>query len=119
MKTAQNGTHGGLRVVDDMIRLAREVGAVARAVSGHDRALTGQMRRAWTSAANNASEGQHQRGNKRVNRMDDAMGSARETRTAVLLAEAYGYVPASQAQPLAQRIDGCVAQLYRLAHPKS
>jgi four helix bundle protein len=118
MKTAENTTRGGLRVVDDMIRLAREVGAVARAVSGHDRALTDQMRRAWTSAANNASEGQHQRGNKRVNRMDDAMGSARETRTAVLLAEAYGYVPASRAQPLAQRIDECVAQLYRLAHPR-
>jgi hypothetical protein len=63
MKTALKITRGGLRVVDDMIRLAREVGAVARAVSGHDRALTHQMRRAWTSAANNASEGQHQRGN--------------------------------------------------------
>ncbi|MEZ4447421.1 MAG: four helix bundle protein [Polyangiaceae bacterium] len=109
---------GSLRVVAEMITLAREVGAMAREVARHDRALTDQMRRAWASAAQNASEGQHQRGNKRLNRMCDAMGSARETRTAVLLAEAFGYVEAAEALSLARRIDGCVAQLYRLAHPR-
>ncbi|MEZ4446044.1 MAG: four helix bundle protein [Polyangiaceae bacterium] len=115
----QQASHtGSLRVVAEMIALAREVGAVAREVARHDRSLTDQMRRAWTSAAHNASEGQHQRGNKRLNRMCDAMGSARETRTAILLAEAYGYVEPAQALPLAQRIDSCVAQLYRLAHPR-
>ncbi|MEZ4445811.1 MAG: four helix bundle protein [Polyangiaceae bacterium] len=110
--------HGTLRVIDEMIAIAREVGAMARQVANHDNALTDQMRRAWTSAANNASEGQHQRGNKRLNRMCDAMGSARETRTAILLAEAYGYVDSARALALAQRIDGCVAQLYSLAHPR-
>ncbi|MEZ4438262.1 MAG: four helix bundle protein [Polyangiaceae bacterium] len=114
----QASNPGSLRVVAVMIRLARDVGAIARQVARHDRSLTDQMRRAWTSAAHNASEGQHQRGNKRINRMCDAMGSARETRTAILLAEAYGYIDRAQALPLAQRIDDCVAQLYRLAHPK-
>ena len=111
-------TTGRLRVVDHIIALAREVGAVARAAKPHDRDLADQILRAWTSAANNSSEGQHQRGAKRLNRMCDAMGSAREARTGILLAEAYGYVPASIAEPLAARIDACVAQLYRLAHPK-
>ena len=46
------------------------------------------------------------------------MGSARESRTSVLLAEAYGYVPAEIALPLAKQIDSCVAQLYRLANPR-
>jgi four helix bundle protein len=114
----QHVSNGSLRVVTEMISLAREVGAVVRQVARHDKSLTDQMRRAWTSAAHDASEGQHQRGNKRLNRMCDAMGSARETRTAILLSEAYGYVEAEQALPLAARIDACVAQLYRLAHPR-
>ena len=106
------------RLADTMIELARPVGAVARAVRPHDRDLADQMLRAWTSANNNLNEGRHQRGNKSTNRFDDAMGSARETRTAILLAEAYGHVPATKAIPLAARIDQCVAQLYRLLHPR-
>ena len=109
---------GELRLVGTIISLARPVGAVIRKVHPHDKELADQLRRAWTSTANNASEGQHQRGNKRLNRMDDAMGSARESRTCVLLAEAYGYVPAETALPLAKQIDACVAQLYRLANPR-
>jgi four helix bundle protein len=106
------------RLADTMVELARDVGAVARAVKPHDRDLADQMLRAWTSANHNLNEGRHQRGNKSTNRIDDAMGSARETRTAIMLAEAYGHVPATKALPLAHRIDGCVAQLYRLINKR-
>jgi hypothetical protein len=101
----QHVSNGSLRVVTEMLTLAREVGAVARQVA----ATTSPSR--IKCAAHNASEGQHQRGNKRLNRMCDAMGSARETRTAILLSEASGYVEAEQALPIAARIDACVAQL--------
>ena len=114
----QESKRGELRVVTTIIELARPIGVIIRKVHPHDKELADQLRRAWTSAANNATEGQHQRGNKRINRMDDAMGSARESRTSVLLAEAYGYVPAEIALPLAKQIDSCVAQLYRLANPR-
>ena len=60
---------GELRVVATIIELARPIGVVIRKVHPHDKELADQLRRAWTSAANNATEGQHQRGNKRINRI--------------------------------------------------
>ena len=75
------------------------------------------MRRSWTSVGLNSSEGLHQRGAKQGNRLDDAMGSARETHTGLRMANALGYL---QREPtkLLRDIDQITAILYRRSRPR-
>ena len=52
-----------------------------------------------------------------LNRFDDAMGSGREALVTLRMSVAWGYLEEEATQPLLRRVDGVVAQLYRLANP--
>jgi len=106
-----------LRVIDPIIEITTTLRFVIDAIARKDADLARQIRRSWTSTAQNAAEGQRQRGAKSLNRFDDAMGSGRETHISLRMAVALGYIEAAPNEPLLERVDGVVAQLYRLANP--
>ena len=106
-----------LRVIDQIIEITTKLRYVIDAIARKDADLARQIRRSWTSTAQNAAEGQRQRGAKSLNRFDDAMGSGRETFISLRMAVALGYIEDQATEALVSEMDGVVAQLYRLANP--
>jgi len=99
----------------DMIRALRPLlGRVAR----HDRSLADQLRRAASSVVLNLAEMERSdAGNARA-RLCTAAGSLSETRAALRLVSAWGYLDDgayADADALADRVS---AMLYRLSHPR-
>ena len=98
-------------LVLDIIRALRpELERIAR----RDRDLESQLRRALQSTALNIEDGSGVRGGNRRVHYERAMGSAREARAALLVAEAMGYTGAID-PVLLDRIDKVVATLWRLS----
>ncbi len=101
-----------LRIYQDSMVMVREVYEVARIVERSDGDLARQMRRASSSVALNISEGSYSRKGNRLARWQDAMGSANETRSALQLAAAVGFIQPSNR--LLDRLDKIVATLWKL-----
>jgi four helix bundle protein len=81
-----------LRIYGVMLQVAREMKPLIGRIEGKDRDLARQMRRAVTSVVLNLGEGMGSSGGTRRERYRNALGSARETRAALDVAEALGYV---------------------------
>ena len=81
-----------LRIYSVMIRVVREMRPVLVRIEGKDRDLARQMRRALASMVLNTGEGMGSSAGTRRERYRDALGSARETRAGLDVAEALGYV---------------------------
>ncbi len=106
-----------LLVIDEMIRLGREVNMRCKQIGQQDKELASQIRRAWVRAIMNAGEAQHRRGAKRCNRFDDAMGEAREAFTGLRAACGFELIEDdARTAELMRCVDGVVATLYVLAH---
>jgi four helix bundle protein len=106
-----------LRVIDDIIELAPLVERLAREISRHSPELANQIRRAWPKVLCNAGESLHRMGRKTTNRLDDAMGEARETHYALRYGIACGFFGnAERAEAVAERVDIVTAMLYKLAY---
>ena len=103
-----------LKVVDEILELAVLIERVAKQVHGHNTELAGQLSRAWCRTATGAGEGQHRRGAKGRNRLDDAKGEAKEALVALRYARICGYAEVDD--ELLDRVDQVVAILYTLAH---
>ena len=88
---------------------------VAR-IRRHDRSLAVQLVRAASSLALNLGEGEYSDPGTRRARYCNAAGSANETRTALAVAVAWGYLSAEQAEPASCRLDRVIAMLWRLTH---
>ncbi len=101
-----------LRIYRDSVEMVREVYEVARVVERSDGDLARQMRRASSSVALNISEGSYSRKGNRLARWQDAMGSANETRSALQVAAAVGFVEPSGG--LMDLLDKIVATLWKL-----
>lgn len=102
-----------LSIYPFIIETLREVGSVARAIAKYDIDLARQLRRAGASIALNTAEACGvSGGNKRV-RFVTALGSAREVRACLDVADAYGYVAADAL--LVDRLDRICATLYRIS----
>ncbi len=104
-----------LRVFDELINLNRDVAQAAKRIARYDADLARQMRRAAVSAASNAAEGAYNRKGNRTNQLNVAMCSGRELVVQLRIAGACGYLTEPNAMELAERVDRCVAQLYRLS----
>ena len=105
-----------LRVIDDIFETGKRIRALCDQIHPHDKELASQVRRAWVRTAMNVGEAQHRRGAKFADRIDDAMGEARETHTGLRMALAFGFI-SPKAIPTIDAVDRIVAILYKLSHP--
>ena len=88
---------------------------LVRRISQRDRSLAQQLQRAASSIALNIGEAEYSDpGNQRA-RFHTAAGSAGETRTALEVAVAWGYVSEPQASAVLETLDRVVAMLWRLS----
>lgn len=104
-----------LRIHDVALHLVRDVAPLAVAIGRHDADLARQLRKALSSVPLNISEGSDQRGARRTSHYSIALGSAREAWSALLTAEAWGYV-AAPPEHVAARFNHVIGVLYRLVH---
>ena len=105
-----------LRVHSVVIELIREVAPVAKLIARHDSDLAKQLRRALSSVALNIAEASDQRGARRDSHYSIALGSARESWSALQVAAAWGYI----AEPVAMknRFDEVIGTLVRVTHTR-
>ena len=81
-----------LRIYDCAIQLVRDLRAPLGHIARHDPDLARQFRRALASVPLNIAEGSGSRGRNRDARYENAIGSLREVRAVLDVAEALGYV---------------------------
>lgn len=104
-----------LRIHDVVLELIAEVAPLAAAIGRHDADLAKQLRRAMSSVALNVAEGSDQRGARRASHYSIALGSARESWSALRVAAAWRYVP--EPTPLVKaRFDHVIGTLHKTAH---
>jgi four helix bundle protein len=85
-------------------------------IEQRDRGLALQLRGAASSMALNIAEAEgSDPGNKRA-RFFTASGSTRESRTALRVAVAWGFVSRERAAPIVDRLDHVAAILWKLTH---
>ena len=108
-----------LRVLSDIIVMAKRVKRLQLQLLQHDKDLGDQLGRALHSVGLNASEGCMARGRKRLAQLDIAMGSGREAIMALELAAAFGFLDESTVEREADDIDRIVATLYKVAHRRA
>ena len=106
-----------LRIHETAIQLVKEVMPVIRGIERSDPDLGRQMRRAVMSTPLNIAEGAEQAGKRRGLHYRIALGSARETWSALRAAEAAGYVPECSAD-LKNRFDTVIGTLHRCLFKK-
>jgi four helix bundle protein len=80
----------------------------------HDRELGDQIRDALNSVALNAAEGNRSQGGHRIARFSTAAGSNSESRAALRVAVAWGYVEPRDIEAGDQLLDRVAAMLHRL-----
>ncbi len=101
--------HVALEVITSLKPLMPRIGR-------HDRALAQQLRRASSSIALNICEAHHSDPGNRRARFHTAAGSASESRGALQVALAWGYLDDAQAQPALALLDRAIAMLWKLTH---
>ena len=98
--------------LDMVIEIKPLIDRIAR----HDRSLATQLRRCASSVPLNIAEGAYSRGGNATARFQDAAGSAAETRSALQVATAWGYVAQDSATLVDAKLDRVLAMLWGLSH---
>ncbi len=97
-----------------MIETVSRMRGVVLMIESHDKDLARQIRRAASSVALNLAEADgSDRGNRKA-RLHTALGSAREARTGLLLAVAWGYVSGDEVTNLDASLDRVAAMTWGL-----
>ena len=105
-----------LLVLDVALSAVRALRPVVADVARHDRSLADQMRRAASSIVLNVAEGARSQGGLERSRFFTAAGSASETRAALALAVAWGYVTSERTVEAGALLDRTAAMLHGLVH---
>ena len=85
-------------------------------IQRHDRALAVQLRTAASSMVLNIAESEYSDPGYKRARLFTAAGSANESRSAVRVAIAWGYVRQERAADVLARLDRVMAILWKLTH---
>ena len=101
-----------MRVHETALRLVRDVMPLIRVIEREDPDLGRQLRRAVMSTPLNIAEGSDQSGKRRGQHYRIALGSARETWSALRAAEAAGYIP-MPSNELKNTFDTVIGTLHR------
>ena len=99
--------------IDTIVALRPLVGQIER----RDRDLAKQIRRSASSVPLNIAEGSWSRGGNKLARFETALGSAKETMSALKVAVAWGYVRTEQTRRAWQLMDQVAATLFKLVDP--
>jgi four helix bundle protein len=105
-----------LIVHDVALEMIRLIKPLIDRIARHDRALANQLKRSASSVVLNIGEGSRSRGGNEIARFQDAAGSASETRSALRVAEAWGYIRDSERIPVDAKLDRVCAMLWGLTH---
>jgi len=89
-----------LRIYSVMLDVARQLKPEVARIESKDRDLARQMRRAVASVVLNLGEGMGSSGGTRRERYRNALGSARETKAGLDVAEALGYIEPRESELL-------------------
>ncbi|MBX3246455.1 MAG: four helix bundle protein [Myxococcales bacterium] len=107
-----------LQALEVSLQLIDALAPMIRTVAQHDRSLMDQLRRAAQSISLNLAEALgHRAGNRRL-RLETALGSAYETRTALHIIGRWGYADGAQVEHALELVDRVGAMTYRLLHPR-
>ena len=107
-----------LLVHDLALEMAVRLRPLLTEIGRHDAALRQQVQRAAASVVLNIGEAAYSQGKNEVARFHSAAGSASETRSALKLALAWGFVPEAPGLVVDALLDRILAMLYRLCHPR-
>jgi four helix bundle protein len=106
-------TLGRLVVLEVALEVVEDIGAILDGVRAKDRGLEDQLKRASQSIALNLAEAAGNRRGNRRNRLETALGSAYETRTALRIVRAWGYAPKERVDRALRGLDRVAAMTYR------
>ena len=101
-----------LRIYTFILEVLRKIAVLEARIRKHDPDLARQVRRAANSIALNTAEGMGVSGGNEKLRFRTALGSTRETRCGLDIAEVHGYVEVDA--QLRDDLDRIAATLYRL-----
>jgi four helix bundle protein len=107
----------GFDALDLAVKLPALLRQSVQQLTRYDRDLADQVRRAINGVALAVAEGARREGRDRVQFFRTAAGSASEARTALLLAEGWGYLHGDEIADGVELLDRQLAILYRLIHP--
>jgi len=106
----------GFQVHEMALAIIEDLRALMPLVQRQDRALALQLRASASSIVLNIAESQYNDPGNRRARLFTAAGSANESRSAVRVAIAWGYIRPERAADVLARLDEVLAILWRLTH---
>jgi four helix bundle protein len=98
------------------LEMVRDIRPLIEQIARRDRSLAQQLKRSASSVPLNIGEGAYSRGGNQLSRFHDAAGSANETRSALRVAQAWGYIRPAERAPVDALLDRVCAMLWRLTH---
>lgn len=107
-----------LEVHEVALEMIKSIKPLVAIIARHDRSLAEQIKRSGSGVALALGEGVYSRKGNQPARFQEALASAGETRTALRVALAWGYVSEGQTQATLALIDRIVAMSWRLTHPR-
>ena len=108
-----------LIVYDLALQMLEHIKPIIDQVRRHDRNLADHMQRSAQQSFPNLAEGQSARGRNEVARFTVALCETRETRAAVAVAVAWGYVTEAESRPSDADLDRMGAMLWGLTHKRA
>ena len=105
-----------LQVATVSVELIHLLRPLVERIRRRDRSLADQLVRAANSIALNIAEADRSEGGNVRSRFYSAAGSASETRMALGVAVAWGYVSAQAAEEADDHLDRVIAMLWQLTH---